>query len=133
MATEKYNYRDCVKCKGNDLRHAGHGLCYKCYSRTIRNYKVENARRRKTLRKRVFEHYGWKCICCGEDNDMFLLIDHKNNDGYPRSKTGKQKISMVEMYGKIIKDNFPDSFQILCYNCNFGKRINNGSCPHKNK
>jgi hypothetical protein len=31
----------------------------------------------------------------------------------------------------IIKSGFPNSFQILCYNCNNGKRMNRGVCPHQ--
>lgn len=26
--------------------------------------------------------------------------------------------------------NYPEGYQVLCYNCNCGKSINNGICPH---
>jgi hypothetical protein len=31
----------------------------------------------------------------------------------------------------IIKNNYPDDFQILCANCNWGKQLNGGVCPHQ--
>jgi hypothetical protein len=29
------------------------------------------------------------------------------------------------------KHNFPGGHQILCWNCQQGKRFNNGICPHQ--
>jgi hypothetical protein len=31
------------------------------------------------------------------------------------------------------RNNYPEGFQILCMNCQFGKRMNNGVCPHTSK
>ena len=63
---------------------------------------------------------------------MFLTIDHKNNDGHrDRTQNGKWRISMRAFYGNIIRDGYPDSYQTLCMNCQWGKRINNGVCPHQ--
>lgn len=55
----------------------------------------------------------------------FLTIDHINNDGaeHKRSRAG------VDLYDWIIKHNFPDTFQTLCWNCNCAKG-KYGSCPH---
>lgn len=92
---------------------------------------------REELRTIVYKHYGDKCICCGEDNVLFLTIDHINNDGYlirPRSSPGasrKVKIS-GQWYKHIITIGFPDDLQLLCYNCNCGKQRNGGVCPHGN-
>lgn len=81
-------------------------------------------------KKIVFDYYGNKCNCCGENNPFFLQIDHVDNDGYKeKTKTGK-RISGATLYCKIIKSNFPDKYQILCANCNQGKKINDGVCPH---
>jgi hypothetical protein len=92
----------------------------------------KNAPRLRDIRlktkKIVFEHYGNKCACCGEDNIKFLSIDHVNNDGYKERK-GKGGSSDF-IHRKIIKNNFPDTYQLLCFNCNLGKARNNGVCPH---
>lgn len=31
----------------------------------------------------------------------------------------------------IIENNFPEGFQVLCYNCNLGRAHCGGVCPHK--
>lgn len=81
----------------------------------------------------VFEHYGRVCSCCGESEYDFLSIDHINNDGHLEKWPSGRIISGKQLYQKIVKAGFPDTYQVLCMNCNFGKRMNNGICPHKNK
>lgn len=92
---------------------------------------------RKSIREEAFNHYGCKCVCCGEVTPQFLTLDHINNDGYEfRSKifshVGRkyQGGAGVHTYRWLIRNNYPDGFQVLCMNCNFGKRMNNGVCPH---
>jgi len=90
----------------------------------INSYKYRQVRREK-----LFEIYGNKCACCGESNPLFLSIDHINNDGnMHRKKLGCTSNVWRDMI------NHPDKtkYQTLCFNCNFGKRMNGGICPHKN-
>jgi hypothetical protein len=94
--------------------------------------KQESERvRGRALRKRqklmILEHYGMVCNCCGEDKIEFLTVDHINNDGAAHRKSigGSSKT-----YPWIIKHDFPDNFQTLCYNCNIAKGVY-GKCPHK--
>jgi hypothetical protein len=76
-------------------------------------------------RKLILEHYGNKCICCGETAYEFLELDHINNDGAAhRKETGRH------VYEWVIKNNFPPDIQLLCANCNRGKAKYN-ACPHK--
>ena len=99
--------------------------------------KLQNKRSVPNVRKRrhrdsliVLKHYGGdipKCKCCEETELMFLTIDHINGGGR------KHRIE-TKNYGLkrwIIKNKFPKEFQILCMNCNLGKHLNNGLCPHK--
>jgi len=80
-------------------------------------------------RLKIIEYYGGKCSCCGESEPLFLEIDHINNDGKEhRNRIGGGGRSIILW---IIKNNFPDTVQLLCSNCNQGKRRNNGICPHK--
>lgn len=87
--------------------------------------------RLKKQKDLIYSHYGNICSCCGEQNLLFLSVDHINNDGYKDRQGGKGSMSGGILYDKIIKENFPDTYQILCYNCNCGKARNNGICPHE--
>lgn len=80
------------------------------------------------LRRQIFEAYGCKCACCGECEEKFLAIDHVNNDG---AIERKQYGAGVGLLRKIIREKYPDSYQLLCHNCNVGKHLNGGICPHK--
>jgi len=81
---------------------------------------------RERNKELVYNHYGRKCACCGESNINFLTIDHINGDGTKHRKKIHNKIN-----NWLVKNNFPDGFQTLCFNCNWGKHINHGICPHK--
>ena len=36
----------------------------------------------------------------------------------------------MTIFRKIIRGGFPANYQILCANCNWGKEMNGGVCPH---
>lgn len=85
----------------------------------------------RSLRSEALDVYGRSCACCGEQTDAFLTIDHINNDGAAHRKQMKTKGSAI---WKWIRDNrYPKTMQTLCMNCNFGKHINKGICPHKDQ
>ena len=99
------------------------------YQKNRSKRRVQERTRTKLLKDAVFNHYGNACGCCGERERLFLAIDHKNNDGAAERRVG---IVYATLYRKIIKENFPDRYQVLCANCNWGKHRNGGICPHKN-
>jgi len=79
----------------------------------------------------VLIHYGGsppKCACCGETNVEFLTIDHINGEGHKQRKT--QGLG-TQFYYWLKRNNFPEGFRVLCYNCNCGRAKNGGICPHK--
>ena len=90
--------------------------------------KSANEARYLKLKFSVFRKYGKRCRCCGENKLIFLTMDHINNDGAEhRAKIGQ---SSDKLYRAIRKEGFPkDRYQILCWNCNWGKR-KFGECPH---
>ena len=92
----------------------------------------------RNLRDRVlaFEHYGGsKCACCLETEFSFLSLDHKDGKGnlHRRELFGNKFIAGHHMYRKLRELHFPEGFQVLCMNCQVGRRDNGGVCPHKRK
>jgi len=81
------------------------------------------------LRQQVINGYGGKCFCCGESEALFLDLDHINNDG----KLDRDKFNSYRSFYRWLRtEGFPrDKYQLLCSNCNQGKRRNGGSCPHE--
>jgi len=83
------------------------------------------------IRMDMISAYGGQCSCCGEKEEIFLDLDHINNDGKKRRKeagNGRQEILNLR------DQSWPkDNHQLLCCNCNQGKARNKGICPHKKK
>jgi len=93
----------------------------------------QNAARYRAKRKRdVFGFYGYKCNCCGETEPAFLTIDHVHGGGNKqrREMFGSNSGGGNRMLALIIKQGYPATFQVLCWNCNMAKS-HRGSCPHK--
>jgi len=99
-------------------------------------------------RLRVIKYYSLKlsmsdtpcCKCCGENFHVdFLALDHiagrKKMNTEPKllDKGYSSKLRGKGLHSWIIKNNFPEGFQILCSNCNFAKGMtkNNNVCPHE--
>ena len=93
------------------------------------SYKERQRNKNILLRAHVIERYGNKCMCCGETCLDFLDIDHVNNDG----KEHRRSITSggISICRWAVRNGYPDSLQVLCSNCNQGKRRNGGICPHK--
>lgn len=114
----------CRTCGKNPIRSDETTLCQQCTDRLKHNRKA----RREKHRQQVLQHYGNKCACCGETEEHFLTIDHINNDG-AKHKRALKRTDPATMRKWIIDNNYPDIFQILCYNCNCAKG-KLGYCPH---
>ena len=128
-----------AKCIKNGKEYFYHlGSCRTCYNSFLRerykksdktNHHKNLYEKRKKDKRLVYEHYGNKCVCCGESEVLFLVIDHIENDGYKyRKKNGKNIHSNI--YSWLVSNDFPKGFQVLCSNCNIGKHRNKGVCPH---
>lgn len=108
--------------------------CKECYKKDKKDYAQEhrvflnaNDRLHKwQLRDACLQAYGGKCMCCNESDEIFLSFDHIYGDGQShRKKVG----SGPALYRWLIKNEFPDTIQILCHNCNWAKF--RGGCPHQ--
>ena len=59
------------------------------------------------------------CNNCGEQDIDVLCLDHIQGDGYVQRKEIRKLGS--GMYQWLKKNNYPQGFQVLCYNCNMKK------------
>jgi len=124
--------KSCVNARNKDrwIRNkARYSARYAEWRNANRQKLAEKSKRERTLMKeKVYSFYGNACACCGETNPFFLALDHINNDG---NKHRREHGSGFSLYRWILKSNFPNTLQILCHNCNVGKHLNGGVCPHK--
>ena len=59
-----------------------------------------------------------------------LSIDHIDGGGTQHRKQLREQGTIF--YRWVIKNNYPEGFQVLCFNCNRKKYMNDKSVPHKN-
>lgn len=92
------------------------------------NCKKERCDKLFELKNIVLEHYGQKCNCscgCKVSNRNHLTIDHINNDGAEQRRASGSNGGHAN-YRNIIKNNFPEDLQVLCWNCNCAKHFYGG-------
>lgn len=93
--------------------------------------KVLDAQRRyrQKIKLEAFTHYSAgspKCNCCGETNIIFLTMDHIDGGGNKHKRKIRARLPVW-----LRQNNYPEGYQVLCFNCNCGKSINKNICPHK--
>jgi hypothetical protein len=103
---------------------------YRANKASYRAWQKDYTRRKHLeLKRAALAVYGEQCACCGEATFEFLTIDHVNNDGHIH----RSEIKNWNFYEWLRKAGYQTEFQLqtLCFNCNFAKRYNGGTCPHK--
>lgn len=118
ISKEKGQCRDCKEVATRGGRCEAH----------VEYNRQKSKKCRQDLHKQVLETYGNKCMCCGEPEPHFLDIDHIQNNGQAHRKKLRGHSAM---WRDMIKNYDPSQYQVLCSNCNQGKRRNRGICPHK--
>lgn len=113
-ASAKDGILSCIACSNNDKSPAK---------------KLKQKEHHRQLKLEVFEAYGGKqCVCCGEYREAFLSIDHTNGGGTKhRAEVGDG----TQMYYWMRRNNYPPGFTVMCHNCNHGRYLNGGICPHE--
>ena len=128
---------DCREIRRNTRkRRIEEGICVRCGSRKARKGMRDciecsemTKKTRDEIKRMVINEYGGCCSCCGEKEMAFLTIDHVLNNG---SKHRKEIGTGHNIYNWLVKMNYPkNDYQVLCFNCNQGRYINGGVCPHK--
>lgn len=143
---KRYKLGLCGYC-GKNKHEEGKKTCSEClrknknrYSKSDKNIQLTRASEiRKERKIRIFKYYGGICSCCGESELMFLALDHIDGGGNEHrrvignNKNNRCGSSSTQFYKWVEKNNYPDFLQILCHNCNMGKHLNGGVCPHQTK
>lgn len=121
----------CKKCKIKPCEKNKNTFRKTCWGCRIN--KTENSKRNKKYSQRikheVISHYGGKCCCCGESIEDFLSIDHIANNGNEFRK--KTNLRGIQFFLWVKRNSYPKDLQVLCFNCNWGKYVNGGVCPHE--
>ena len=124
--------KECTKSRSRARFAAKH-------SEILEQGKVYARDKRARIKEATFAAYGgYVCACCGETEKKFLTLDHIDNNGSIFRKSvfkGNKKGNTAgyHTYNWLARNGFPSGYQVLCMNCNYGKRMNNGVCPHKTK
>jgi hypothetical protein len=106
-------------------------LCWNCNcskprgSLSMTKRAISDRRYRLSIKQKVFDAYGGKCECCGEQNISVLTIDHINGGGQAH-RNGR---SSTALYRELKKKQFPPGYRVLCFNCNCTIGTY-GECPH---
>jgi hypothetical protein len=118
-ALENYNPSTyqilCYNCNCGKNKNGGTcpHLKMECEDNTPSRYK----KYRSNLRAKFFEMYGKICVLCGENNSVFLTLDHVKDNG---RENGKRKSGRTELL-KATRQYNPQEYQVLCFNCNCTK------------
>lgn len=76
-------------------------------------------RRKLKDKTAAFNRYGTNCAYCHDDRQLFLTIDHINNDGAEHRRQQRSGNNQGhDIYAWLRKHHYPEGFQTLCYNCN---------------
>jgi hypothetical protein len=125
-SNKKTNSCICKKCDIKDSKEwrQNNGDKYKESQKIWRQNnrdKCDQLRREEYHRliNEVIDAYGGKCACCGETRKEFLSIDHKKGGGSEHRR--EMGFTGSQFYYWLRQNNYPEEFQVLCFNCNCGK------------
>lgn len=98
----------------------GHVCCDQCLAIIRRSAKS----RARQDRQAALDYYGRKCNYCNQSIEIFLTIDHiENNGAEHRKQINGKRAAGSTTYAWLRRNNYPNGFQTLCYNCNCAKGI----------
>ena len=98
-----------------------------------KKYNLENSNRlreeRLQRRKKTLDAMGGKCIKCGFSDYRAIQIDHMNGDGKIERHLLRRKDYYETVLASYLKEE--NRYQLLCCNCNWIKRVENGEYRKK--
>lgn len=118
------------RSKCTDCRNKDRMIWYWNNLERSKSLNSKYAKKRRIMDKLlIIDHYSnglMLCSCCSENEVCFLTLDHINGGG------GKHRRVTPNLYRNLVIQGFPEGYAILCLNCNMGRYLNGGICPHKN-
>lgn len=125
------DYSVCPDCSGERYKRPFPQLgwrCKKCEALRMRESRIENPENVRRIQRETYyrvriaavKKLGSKCVKCGYTDPRALQIDHINGGGTKEHR----EIGNGRVYKKVLKNT--DGYQLLCANCNWVKRWNNG-------
>jgi hypothetical protein len=127
----------CAACKRKQARARG-----RKYDATERGAEMRRNRERTRDPERVraqiaqlkadlIRGYGGCCACCGEDDPLFLTVDHVDGGGGEERR--RRPGGTYGLWRRLRREGFPPTCQLLCWNCNCARALNGGVCPHEDQ
>lgn len=121
--------KPCARC-GTDFVGSMNQRRYcspECRDATLDEQRRDTRRRERLAALRAYGGDSPACACCGESVLLFLSLDHVNGGG----RKHRQETGGGGFYSWLRRHGYPAGFQVLCHNCNLGRQLNGGLCPHQ--
>lgn len=93
------------------------------YIKNIKEIKQRHIKKNVALKTMVVNHYTngkMSCVKCGFGDIRALAVDHINEVNGDKNRIGGLG---NKMYQWLKKNNYPNGYQILCFNCNQIKQM----------
>ena len=114
-------------------RYVASRACVECHKEHSKSYspqrRTQQREFRRKQRQRILDKLGNQCASCGISDFRVLQVDHINGGG----RKDIESFSSHNMYIKSILLDQTDKFQLLCANCNWIKKYENGEVPYSPK
>ena len=126
------NHKKHLKSYENPLPLLGTRVCRDTKRVQIRDRQTlrvhgQRARQKACIDAMVAYGGAW-CVCCKIDDIDLLTLDHI--DGGGNKERLQLKRGGTSFYIYLRKNGFPSGYRVLCRNCNSGRHLNGGTCPH---
>lgn len=126
---EKREYQRAWR-KKNLEKNRAHKRAYRQrnYKRVRQKNILGSRKRNEIIRDRILDIYGRQCVRCKFTDVRALQLDHKKGNAKNYEHAGRKfPFRGVRIYRHILLGHIPESdFQLLCANCNWIKRHENG-------
>jgi hypothetical protein len=111
--------RETFRARSYDKRYV-HATCMDCEIVKSKDYRYR-------VRRKVIDYYGGKCQCCGITTLQFLALDHIDGGG----RKHQLEVGVGFRFYLWVQKHLPKNLRVLCHNCNMGRFLNGGTCPHQ--